>query len=492
MRKWVPRGIRLRLVLAISAVSVTAVAASFFALHETTAANLRSRIDRELNEQYVEFQRRVLGNGNVRDPTSLQRATESFVAGQRYHPEARIYLVTPDGLSPVTNQSRIVNEELAESHAGNSENGEAGAGGIVSAGVGLTTISTDETGKLRVLTEPVVVEGTRIGTFRVADPLTSVDQALASLRNRFIAVGLGALLLSVIIAIWLANLISRPLRRMAAVASAVDSGDLSHRIDYSGEDEVGILAESFNHMMDRLEEGFRRQREFVSDASHELRSPLTVLRGRIEHLAEQPGNRAAVSAEAEELMREVRRMERLTDDMLTLAKAERGGLLQSRRVPIDDFVEDLRRDLPLLGPRHYTVESSIHGDLEADPDRLAQVLRNLVTNAVRHTSADGHIDISIRSENGATVFAVTDDGTGIEPDQLGRIFDRFHRTDEGRSRAEGGSGLGLAIARAIVEAHGGSIAAESHPGDGATIRFSIPGLSPARGRSARPSRRRST
>ena len=185
-------------------------------------------------------------------------------------------------------------------------------------------------------------------------------------------------------------------------------------------------------------------------------------------------------------------MERLTDDMLTLAKAERGGLLQPRRVPIDDFVEDLRRDLPLLGPRHYTVESSIHGDLEADPDRLAQVLRNLVTNAVRHTSADGHIDISIGSENGATVFAVTDDGTGIEPDQLGRIFDRFHRTDEGRSRAEGGSGLGLAIARAIVEAHGGSIAAESHPGDGATIRFSIPGLSPARGRSARPSRRRST
>ena len=309
----------------------------------------------------------------------------------------------------------------------------------------------------------------------MADPLTSVDQALASLRNRFIAVGLGALLLSVAIAIWLANLISRPLRRMAAVASAVDSGDLSHRIDYSGDDEVGVLAESFNHMMDRLEEGFRLQRDFVSDASHELRSPLTVLRGRIEQLAEHAGDREAVEAEADELMREVRRMERLTDDMLTLAKAERGGLVQRRRVPIDDFVEDLRRDLPLLGSRHYSVESSLHGDLEADPDRLAQVLRNLVTNAVRHTAADGHIDISIGSENGSAVFAVSDDGTGIEPDQLGRIFDRFHRTDEGRSRAEGGSGLGLAIARAIVEAHGGTITAESTPGEGATIRFSIPG-----------------
>ena len=474
MPSWIPRGIRLRLVLAISAVSVAAVAASFFALHETTAANLRSRIDRELNEQYAEFQQRVLSGGKVRDPAGLRAASERFVAGQRYHPEARIYLVSPQGLAPVTNQTRIVDEELAESRQ-KGESGEADAGGIVSAGDGLTTISTDETGKLRVLTEPVVVGGTRIGTFRVADPLTSIDQALASLRNRFIAVGLGALLLSVAIAIWLANVISRPLRRMAAVASAVDSGDLSHRIDYEGDDEVGVLAEAFNHMLDRLEAGFRLQRDFVSDASHELRSPLTVLRGRIEQLADHAGDRQAVEAEANELMREVRRMERLSDDMLTLAKAERGGLVHRRRVPVDDFVEDLRRDLPLLGSRHYSVESNVHGDLEADPDRLAQVIRNLVTNAVRHTAADGHIDISIASVNGSAVFAVSDDGTGIEPNQLVRIFDRFHRTDEGRSRAEGGSGLGLAIARAIVEAHGGTIAAESPPGQGATVRFSIPG-----------------
>ena len=287
MRRLVPRGIRLRLVLAISAVSVAAVAASFFALHETTAANLRSRIDRELNEQYVEFQQHVLSGGQAQRSglaasgrRALRRRTAVPPRGPHLRDHAR--LASP----PVSNQPRIVNEELAESHAGNSENGEAGAGGIVSAGDGLTTISTDETGKLRVLTEPVVANGTRIGTFRVADPLTSVDQALASLRNRFIAVGLGALLLSVLIAIWLANLISRPLRRMAAVASAVDSGDLSHRIDYSGDDEVGVLAESFNHMMDRLEEGFRLQREFVSDASHELRSPLTVLRGRIEQLTD--------------------------------------------------------------------------------------------------------------------------------------------------------------------------------------------------------------
>ena len=248
---------------------------------------------------------------------------------------------------------------------------------------------------------------------------------------------------------------------------------------------MGILAESFNHMMDRLEEGFRRQREFVSDASHELRSPLTVLRGRIEHLAEQPGDRAAVSAEAEELMREVRRMERLTDDMLTLAKAERGGLLQPRRVPIDDFVEDLRRDLPLLGPRHYTVESSIHGDLEADPDRLAQVLRNLVTNAVRHTSADGTSTSRSAGErrNGLRGHRQRDrdrsrparshlrplpsHGRGPQPSR-GR--QRARTRDRPRDRR----GTRRLDRRGVA------------PGDGATIRFSIPGLSPARGRSARP------
>jgi hypothetical protein len=175
MPSFIPRGIRLRLVLAISAVSMAVVAGSFFALHETTAANLRSRIDRELNEQYAEFQQRVLSNGTVSDPAKLRRASERFVSGQRYHPEARIYAISPVALPPVTNQTRIVDEELSESSSG-SESGEAEAGGIISTGDGLTTISTDETGKLRVLTQPVVADGSRVGTFRVADPLTSLPR----------------------------------------------------------------------------------------------------------------------------------------------------------------------------------------------------------------------------------------------------------------------------------------------------------------------------
>jgi signal transduction histidine kinase len=145
-------------------------------------------------------------------------------------------------------------------------------------------------------------------------------------------------------------------------------------------------------------------------------------------------------------------------------------------VDLEDFLDDLRRDLPLLGPREYEVEAAA-GTLRADPDRLSQVLRNLVRNAVAHTSADGTITVAARPEDGRVEFSVADTGAGIPREHLDRLFDRFYRTDSGRASDAGGSGLGLAIARAIVEAHGGRIWAESKAGEGATIRFELPGYS---------------
>jgi heavy metal sensor kinase len=492
MRKFVPQGIRLRLVLAISAVSAVTVGASFIALHAGTGSDLRASIDDELRTEYADFQQHVIDKGNATTPAQLEAASRQFVTGQRYHPESRIFAIGVKGMPAVTNQRAIIEKEL-EGRSGeqgeSGEGGEGGALGLLDAPDGLSTVSNQEAGRLRVLSEPIGSGAGRIGTFRAAVPLTSVTEAQQGLRNTFVVVGLGALALAIAIAIWLANLISRPLRRMASVATQIDAGDLSHRIEYEGKDEVGVLADAFNHMLDRLESGFRRQRQFVSDASHELRSPLTVLRGRIELLA-RDGDPKTLAGEANELLREISRMDRLVDDMLTLAQAERGQLLQRRPLSVEDFVEDLRRDLPLLGDRSYQVDSALVGTLDADPDRLAQVVRNLVSNSVRHTGADGHIGVSVSASNGSAVFAVSDDGDGIPPERLERIFDRFYRTDAGRARDEGGSGLGLAIARAIVEAHGGTITAESPPGHGATIRFEIPGLAP-RERPARPSRGRS-
>jgi two-component system, OmpR family, sensor kinase len=240
-------------------------------------------------------------------------------------------------------------------------------------------------------------------------------------------------------------------------------------------DEVEVLGESFDHMLDRLEGAFRRQREFVSDASHELRTPLTVLRGQTELLRRVGGDPEERRRVTDTLLRELDQTNRLVDDMLALAQAEAGELLHPQAVDLEDYLEDLERDLPLLGDRDYRVEGARQGTLQADPERLTQVFRNLVRNAVRHTGPGDSVTISARPEDGRIEFCVADAGPGIPPDRLERIFDRFYRTDEARDRDHGGSGLGLPIARAIVEAHGGRIWATSPPGGGAQIHFELPG-----------------
>jgi heavy metal sensor kinase len=335
-------------------------------------------------------------------------------------------------------------------------------------------VSSEQTGRLRVYARPIVRDGREIGVFRAANPLTAVEEAQEGLRNTFLVVGLVALAVAVAVAAWIAGLLTRPLRRIAAFASAVDAGDLTRRVEgIGGSREARVVATSFNHMLDRVEHAFRRQRQFVADASHELRTPLTVLRGEMELLRANRGAAPQDRERAEKLLREVDRMERLVADMLTLAAADSGGLAVSR-VDLDDFFSDLERDLPLFGEREYRVTPA-PGELDADPDRLTQVLRNLIRNAVAHTDQGDRITVAASAENGHIEFAVSDEGQGIPTEHLDRLFDRFYRVDGGRASDEGGSGLGLAIAKAIVEAHGGRIWAESEPGGGATIRFALPG-----------------
>jgi signal transduction histidine kinase len=254
---------------------------------------------------------------------------------------------------------------------------------------------------------------------------------------------------------------------MAAVASRVEAGDLSRRSGLGGRnDEVGVLAHAFDRMLDRLELAFERQRDFVSDASHELRTPLTVLRGQLEQLGHEPA------------LRELDRMNRLVDDMLTLAAAEATDIIRPEPIDLADFLEDMRRDLPLLGDRDYRLEGPAAGTLQGDPHRLAQVLRNLVRNAIAVTEPGDQITVTATAHDGRLEFAVGDHGPGIAPGELDKVFDRFHRTRDGRERRRGGTGLGLAIARVLVEAHGGRIWAESTPGGGATFHVDLPGYRP--------------
>jgi signal transduction histidine kinase len=282
------------------------------------------------------------------------------------------------------------------------------------------------------------------------------------------------LVLAAAAGIGLATLITSPLRRIARVAAAVDAGDLSMRSEHMpARGEVRVLADAFDHMLDRLERSFRRQRDFVSDASHELRTPLSVLRAQVELLAGERDEQLRREGTTT-LLRRLDELDRLVGDMLTLASAEAGQLVEPEPINLRDFFDDLRRDLPLFGDRDYQLQAA-DGTLQADPDRLTQVLRNLIRNAVTHTRPGDRVVITARGSNGQLAISVRDPGPGIPPDQLERIFERFHRLDQSRSRDHGGSGLGLAIARAMTEAHGGTIQAESAPGLGATFRITLPG-----------------
>ena len=529
-------GIRLRLALAICVTTLIAVVWSFIALAGGTEADLRERIDSDLTEQHESFES-VVEARRVRTPQRLRRVTNRFLSSQRYDPAAQILLIEVNGYPLVTNQQPPIERELRREEdrrhgreedsggrggrevdrrgadesgsggsgsdsSGSDESGSGDSGGsdesggesgmslpfegrayaatsatLLEAPLGLSTIETEAAGRLRVLTQPITNrDGARLGTFRAAEPLASVELTREGLRNTFLLVGLTALVLAATVAGWLASIITAPLRNMASFASAVGAGDLQRRLRQRRTgDEVDVLADSFNAMLDRLEEAFTRQQDFVSDASHELRTPLTVLRGQIDVLRRSGDDPATREKTLRTVLAEIDRMNRLVEDMLTLARVDAENFVRKRPVRLDDFMQDLERDLPLLGARDYRVVCTATGFIDADPDRLEQVFRNIVRNAVKHTDSDGTIRIGVAATNGKVTFSVADNGPGIPPHQLPRIFDRFHRTDEGRARDHGGSGLGLAIARAIVEAHGGRIWAESEAHRGTTVSFELPG-----------------
>lgn len=308
--------------------------------------------------------------------------------------------------------------------------------------------------------------------------LSPIEDAHSDVEKTFFLIGGASLLAALLAGYLLAARTASPLRRFAATAAEVDAGDLTPRLrpDLSSAAELNTLAEAFNHMLDRLDLAFARQRQFVSDASHELRSPLTAIRGQIEVLArsENPGA-AEVRRVAATTMAEMQRVERLVEGMLALARLDEGAGASISELEAEPFLRELAESAP--GPPTELGELAA-GTLRADPDLVAQVVRNLLDNAHRHAAATGKVMLSSRGGAERLLVAVDDDGEGIPPAERERVFDRFHRSQRARDRASGGSGLGLGISRAIVERHGGRIWVEDSPLGGARVCFELPGFTP--------------
>ena len=301
------------------------------------------------------------------------------------------------------------------------------------------------------------------------EPLAIVTRAQRSIVRSFVIAGALALVLALIASYLAGASVSLPLRRMARVAAQVDDGDLYPRMDTSrlAGGEMRVLAESFNRMLDRLAEAFAAQRDFIADASHELRTPLTVIAGQLEVLAAQDHPTPEEVRRVERLVAaEIARTSRLVDDMLLLARSERHDFLQYREFELEPFVDELWLGARIGQERRFELGPVPDATLTADPDRLAQALRNLIRNAIEHTRApQGLVRLEVTARPGQIVrFVVLDDGPGIDDDELERVFERFHRTDDDRSRKTGGAGLGLAIVRAIARAHGGDARAVDEAG----------------------------
>jgi signal transduction histidine kinase len=343
---------------------------------------------------------------------------------------------------------------------------ERGFGGETS----IETIDAGDGAKVRVMASPLYLQHQTL-LLEVGQSLQHIDDIMSQID--------WALLAGILLAVALAGisggvLVRRALSPVEAITRTAESiessSDLSQRVGYSGpQDEIGQLAATFDRMIDHLDRVFQSQRHFVADASHELRSPLTVLQGNLDllkrNLGEEDRRESLRAIEAE-----TQRMGRIVKDLLLLAEVESGPIERRKVVSLGEILlEGLERGRQLTGNRNIILgrheELSVRGDYYG----LMQLLANLIDNAIRYTPEGGAITLSLYRDGDWARLEVADTGMGIAPEHLPHVFDRFYQVDKGRSRADGGSGLGLAIVKAIAEQHQGKVTVTSEPGKGSTF-----------------------
>jgi len=346
-------------------------------------------------------------------------------------------------------------------------------------------LSRDE----RAAAQDIELDGEVIGQLVIALPpqearLGPLEQVFVTrLRQLLIGGALLASLLGVLLGLAISRNLTAPLQRLAAAARAVAHRDFSHRVAITGSVEMAEVSQAFNDMAAALEESELQREQMVSDVAHELRSPLTVLQGNLRAILDDvyPLEKAEIGR----LYDETRLLSRLIDDLRDLALADAGELRLN--LQLTDAAEIIRSTVEKLSAAAPDLRFSLQvpDDLppaEADPDRLAQVLRNLLSNALRHTAAGGSVTVAATASDRNVEIMVADTGEGIAPEDLAHVFDRFWQADAARTRDDrdgashwtSGSGLGLSIAQSLVVAQGGRIWAESTPGQGAAFYFTLP------------------
>jgi two-component system OmpR family sensor kinase len=483
-RPRLPSGLRWRLTAWVAGVMLVSAAVVFVVVYVNTGAQIQTQIDRDLAGDTGQLSQ-ALRPLQVQSGAQVATAASRYVHAQPYTATSTLLFVIVPGAPTVSNHPEVFGGQRPESGETTAEQARENRSGerLLVPQLGYSVRRVPDVGRVRLLERAVPV-GHATVVVGAGEPLVLVERAQHGVARAFVLAGSLTLLLSLIASYVAGARVTAPLRRMAAVAARVDAGDLEPRMEPpsgSGE-EVQVLADAFNHMLDRLAEAFAGQREFIADASHELRTPLTVIRGQLEVLAAEQNPSGSEVRRVERLVQaEITRISRLVDDMLTLAQAEQTDFLRVEPINLRSFVAELWDGLSLTAQRRFELGPVPEGTLLADPDRLAQALRNLARNAIEHTAAEtGLVRLELeRVAPDKIRFAVIDDGPGIPVAERKRIFERFHRTDPARTRSAGGAGLGLAIVRAIADAHGGQVRA-GDPRDraGARVELLLPGFRP--------------
>jgi two-component system sensor histidine kinase ArlS len=332
---------------------------------------------------------------------------------------------------------------------------------------------------LLVYDEALVESGKVIAVAHVGERLDAVHQALVGARNIVIVVTLAAIVLVVLASILIASRVIDPVKRLTDAMEEIGSEQLDRRIGWSDrKDELGRLAAAFDRMLDRLQAAFARERQFISDASHELKTPLTVINANAQMLRRWADRDERIRRESlEAIIDESAGLAGMVSGMLLLAKADSGEQIPKEPLDLGAIAREATEAAQMKADQkglNLSFNESANGAIVYGSDSLLrQLFGNLIDNAIKFTDR-GSVDVAVRTGDDQVIGEVRDTGVGIDDESLARVFDRFYRTDKSRNRAIEGTGLGLAIVRSIARVHGGTVSASRRPGGGSVFTVRLP------------------
>ncbi|MEO1691557.1 MAG: ATP-binding protein [Cyanobacteria bacterium J06631_6] len=437
---------------------------------------VRTRVLIDLEEDLEEFENEFIESLlDYKFKSDAQKATSNIIAEQRVYQvideifdtivtEDDNFLVAIVGKQFYKSSSNLLIEELTPGslHIEKWQNIEEEESGEIK-------LDNPSTGNIIYDAEPIKTTEQTLGVIVAVHTTAGEQQEAVESLDVIIETIIVIIAISLALAWLTTGKILAPLRKLTNTAKLINEANLNRRFDARGDGELAELAKTFNGMMGRIESAFITQRNFINDAGHELRTPITIIRGHLELLEIINADSLARQETISLVLDELDRMNRLVNDLILLARAERHDFLQIETIELTSFVAELFNKLQRLGERNWHLDNQIlSGTMMGDRQRITQAIINLANNAVQHTIVDSLIVFGAKFEGSNVEFWLRDTGNGIAASEQERIFDRFARVKNSRRRSEG-SGLGLSIVKAVVEAHGGAINLQSKLGIGSTF-----------------------